>query len=87
LIPQSKNAVDVRSLLKQRAGEKKKVEHPMAKYTGQGQLMCVVCSVMVKNDMMWPVHLKGKQHKEVCAGFYINVLVQQVDRADSELLL
>lgn len=66
-------------MLKQRAQEKKgKVEHPLAKYTAQGQLMCSLCNVMVKSDTLWPVHIKGKQHREVGVVFGLTEILKTI---------
>lgn len=40
-----------------------KIENPLAKYNA-GQLMCVLCSSVVRSEKAWPVHLNSKQHKE-----------------------
>lgn len=40
-----------------------KIDNPLAKYSG-GQLMCVLCSSVVRSEKAWPVHLNSKQHKE-----------------------
>ncbi|KAF7990947.1 hypothetical protein HCN44_000752 [Aphidius gifuensis] len=29
-----------------------------------GQLMCVVCKIIVKSETIWPIHLNSKSHKE-----------------------
>ncbi|XP_058480556.1 zinc finger protein 830 [Solea solea] len=47
--------------------EKKRVESPFAKYNSVGQLSCVLCSVQVKSELLWPAHVLGKQHKEKVA--------------------
>jgi len=33
-------------------------------YTDSGQLMCVLCKVVVRDELMWPLHLYSKTHKD-----------------------
>lgn len=33
-------------------------------YTDSGQLMCILCKSIVRNETIWPVHLNSKIHKE-----------------------
>ncbi|XP_035490866.1 zinc finger protein 830 [Scophthalmus maximus] len=47
--------------------DKKRVESPFAKYNSLGHLSCVLCSVQVKSELLWPAHVLGKQHKEKVA--------------------
>lgn len=59
---------EIRRLLKQQRSERqkeKRVEHPFAKYNEQDQLVCVVCSQVVKSA--WPVHLTSTTHKQSIA--------------------
>lgn len=49
---------------KKKAGIVKKIESPLAKYTDAGQLMCILCKAVVRNEAVWPVHLNSKSHKE-----------------------
>ena len=35
------------------------------RYNSLDQLMCVICNVHVKSDILWPTHLQSKKHKEV----------------------
>lgn len=42
----------------------KKIESPLAKYNSAGQLMCVVCNVVVKSEKVWTAHINGRQHRE-----------------------
>ncbi|XP_076628725.1 zinc finger protein 830 [Colletes latitarsis] len=49
---------------KKKLGVVKKIESPLAKYTDIGQLMCVLCKVIVRSETVWPVHLNSKTHKE-----------------------
>ncbi|XP_015431752.1 PREDICTED: zinc finger protein 830 [Dufourea novaeangliae] len=49
---------------KKKLGVVKKIESPLARYTDVGQLMCILCKVIVRNETAWPVHLNSKSHKE-----------------------
>ncbi|CAL1538061.1 unnamed protein product, partial [Lymnaea stagnalis] len=42
----------------------KRIEHPLAKYNSLNQLICIVCSNVIKNDLLWIAHIQSKQHKE-----------------------
>lgn len=33
-------------------------------YTDSGQLMCILCKLIVRSETVWPVHLNSKVHKE-----------------------
>lgn len=33
-------------------------------YTDAGQLMCILCKSIIRNETVWPVHLNSKVHKE-----------------------
>lgn len=37
---------------------------PLNTYTDLGQLMCVLCKSVVRNETVWPIHLNSKIHKE-----------------------
>lgn len=52
---------DIRRLMKK---SKSKINSPLAKYSASGQLTCVLCSMVVKNELLWPAHVNGKIHKE-----------------------
>ncbi|XP_050423034.1 zinc finger protein 830 [Adelges cooleyi] len=43
---------------------KKKIDSPLAKYSNNGQLSCVVCKLNIKDDSLWSDHIKSKVHKE-----------------------
>ncbi|XP_026811982.1 zinc finger protein 830 [Rhopalosiphum maidis] len=43
---------------------KKKIESPLAKYSINGQLSCIVCKLNIKDDSLWSVHISSKVHKE-----------------------
>lgn len=49
---------------RKKLGAVKKIESPLAKYTDAGQLMCILCKVVVRSETVWPVHLISKTHKE-----------------------
>lgn len=49
---------------KKKFGIIKKIDSPLAKYTDSGQLMCILCKSIVRNETVWPVHLNSKIHKE-----------------------
>lgn len=52
---------DIRRLMKE---TKTKLNSPLAKYNAAGQLTCILCSAVVKNELVWPAHVNGKLHKE-----------------------
>ncbi|XP_026737332.1 zinc finger protein 830 [Trichoplusia ni] len=41
-----------------------KIDNPLAKYNNTGQLMCILCSSVVRSEHVWTVHLNSKQHRE-----------------------
>lgn len=41
-----------------------KIDNPLAKYNNAGQLMCVLCSSVVRSEQVWSVHVNSKQHRE-----------------------
>ncbi|CAK9830041.1 Zinc finger protein 830 [Anthophora retusa] len=49
---------------KKKLGVVKKIESPLAKYTDAGQLMCILCNIIIRSEAVWPVHLNSKSHKE-----------------------
>ncbi|XP_011305930.1 zinc finger protein 830 [Fopius arisanus] len=49
---------------KKKSGAVKKIDSPLAKYTDNGQLMCVICKSIIRSETVWPVHLNSKSHKE-----------------------
>lgn len=53
---------DLRRLMKERT-QSKRISHPNAKYTSSGQLLCSLCSVPVKSEVLWPSHLTSKIHR------------------------
>ncbi|XP_078581232.1 zinc finger protein 830-like [Branchiostoma floridae x Branchiostoma japonicum] len=64
-----KKKVDIRELMRKQKAERassgpKRIESPLARYNSLGQLLCVVCKVQVKNELVWPAHIAGKKHKE-----------------------
>ncbi|XP_046392374.1 zinc finger protein 830 isoform X2 [Ischnura elegans] len=42
----------------------KKIDSPLAKYSKDGQLSCILCGSIVRSEAVWNVHINGKQHKE-----------------------
>lgn len=40
------------------------IDNPLAKYNNVGQLMCLLCSSVVRSESVWQVHINSKQHKE-----------------------
>ncbi|XP_059171395.1 zinc finger protein 830-like [Physella acuta] len=58
---------DLRRFMKEKQSHVKassKVDHPLAKYNSLNQLICVLCSNVIKNDLLWQAHILSKQHKE-----------------------
>ncbi|XP_011158108.1 zinc finger protein 830 isoform X2 [Solenopsis invicta] len=49
---------------KKKLGAVKKIESPLARYTDSGQLMCILCKSVIRNETVWPVHLNSKVHKD-----------------------
>lgn len=41
-----------------------KIDNPLAKYNSAGQLMCLLCSSVVRSENVWTVHVNSKQHRE-----------------------
>lgn len=41
-----------------------KIDNPLAKYNSVGQLMCLLCSSVVRSEHVWQVHINSKQHRE-----------------------
>ncbi|XP_032680394.1 zinc finger protein 830 [Odontomachus brunneus] len=58
----------------------KKIESPLAKYTDSGQLMCILCKSVVRNETVWPVHLNSKTHKE-------NIAVAKKTKLETESMV
>ncbi|XP_051871451.1 zinc finger protein 830 [Pristis pectinata] len=61
------NQQELRRLMreKQRAASgSRRIESPLAKYNSLGHLSCVICSIPIKNELLWQTHILGKQHKE-----------------------
>lgn len=42
----------------------KKIDSPLAKYSKDGQLSCILCGSIVRSEAIWNVHINSKQHKE-----------------------
>ncbi|XP_076366900.1 zinc finger protein 830-like isoform X2 [Tachypleus tridentatus] len=62
------NQNDLRQLMRERRQalkpEKNRIDSPLAKYNNLGQLTCVVCNVVLKNDSLWAAHIVSRIHKE-----------------------
>ncbi|XP_013885694.1 zinc finger protein 830 [Austrofundulus limnaeus] len=64
------NQEELRRLMREKqrqTADKKRIESPFAKYNSLGHLICTVCGVQVKSELLWPAHVLGKQHKEKVA--------------------
>ncbi|KAL2718504.1 zinc finger protein 830 [Vespula squamosa] len=61
----------------------KKIESPLAKYPfyylNAGQLMCILCKSIIRNETVWVVHINSKTHKE-------NVILAKKTKLDIERL-
>ncbi len=42
----------------------KRIDSPMAKYSSNGLLSCVVCNQVIKSELVWTAHLNSKTHSE-----------------------
>ncbi|XP_071444217.1 zinc finger protein 830 [Hetaerina americana] len=42
----------------------KKIDSPLAKYSNDGQLSCILCGSIVRSEAVWNIHINSKQHKE-----------------------
>ncbi|XP_069768050.1 zinc finger protein 830 [Narcine bancroftii] len=61
------NQQELRRLMREKqrsAAGSRRIESPLAKYNSLGHLSCVICSIPVKNELLWQTHILGKQHKE-----------------------
>ncbi|XP_032895577.1 zinc finger protein 830 [Amblyraja radiata] len=61
------NQQELRRLMREKqraAAGSRRIESPLAKYNSLGHLSCVVCSIPIKNELLWQTHILGKQHKE-----------------------
>jgi len=47
--------------------QRKKIDHPLSKYNNLGQLTCIICSLSLKNELLWEPHLLSKKHREAVA--------------------
>ncbi|CAG4993507.1 unnamed protein product [Parnassius apollo] len=57
----------MRKLMAERKNKDKKptkINNPLAKYNNAGQLMCILCSSIVRSENVWQVHINSKQHRE-----------------------
>ncbi|CAH4031536.1 unnamed protein product [Pieris brassicae] len=58
---------EMRKLMIERKNKDKKplkIQNPLAKYNSAGQLLCILCSSIVRSEHVWQVHLNSKQHRE-----------------------
>ncbi|XP_070157269.1 zinc finger protein 830 [Polyergus mexicanus] len=62
---------------KKKLGINKKIDSPLAKYTDSGQLMCILCKLIVRSETVWPVHLNSKIHRE-------NVILAKTIKLETE---
>lgn len=62
---------------KKKLGINKKIDSPLAKYTDSGQLMCILCKLIVRSETVWPVHLNSKIHRE-------NVILAKTTKLETE---
>lgn len=59
------SAGDLRRLMQlKKANSKQQVSHPLAKYNNLGQLSCVICTKVIKDESVWNAHLQSKRHKD-----------------------
>nr|XP_034829802.1 zinc finger protein 830 [Maniola hyperantus] len=66
-VEKKKAQEEMRRLMLERKNKDKKpkqtINNPLAKYNNIGQLMCVLCSSVVRSDSVWKVHINSKQHR------------------------
>lgn len=65
-IEKKKAQEEMRRLMAERKNKDKKpiqINNPLAKYNNAGQLMCILCSSIVRSENVWQVHLNSKQHR------------------------
>lgn len=60
----AKANIELRRLMQLKKAGSHKVNHPLAKYNNLEQLVCVICTKVVKDDSLWNAHLQSKKHKE-----------------------
>ncbi|XP_046370408.2 zinc finger protein 830-like [Haliotis rufescens] len=61
---------ELRRLMKQKQTTLKssnRVEHAHAKYNSLNQLVCTVCNITIKSDLLWAAHIQSRSHKEYVA--------------------
>lgn len=66
-VEKKKTLEGMRRLMAERKKNDKKpvkINNPLAKYNNAGQLMCILCSSVVRSENVWQVHLNSKQHRE-----------------------
>ncbi|XP_046962912.1 zinc finger protein 830 [Vanessa cardui] len=65
-VEKKKAQAEMRRLMAERKNKDKKpvlINNPLAKYNNAGQLMCILCSSIVRSENVWQIHLNSKQHK------------------------
>ncbi len=57
---------DLRQMMKEMKSKVvSRVESPLARYDSNGQLICIICEIVIKNDSLWSSHIVSKLHKNV----------------------
>nr|XP_018901696.1 PREDICTED: zinc finger protein 830 isoform X1 [Bemisia tabaci]XP_018901697.1 PREDICTED: zinc finger protein 830 isoform X2 [Bemisia tabaci] len=55
---------ELRQLMKKvSTGTKRKIDSPLAKYSNDGTLTCILCNSVVRSENVWSVHINGKEHR------------------------
>lgn len=66
-VDKKKAQEEMRRLMLERKNKDKKpkqiINNPLAKYNNLGQLMCALCSSIVRSETVWQVHINSKQHR------------------------
>ncbi|ORX61390.1 hypothetical protein DM01DRAFT_1331992 [Hesseltinella vesiculosa] len=78
---------DVRKLFKQQQlqrKQQKRIDHPFAKYDGQGRLACAVCQTTLKSEALWGPHVQSSQHKQQLA--HLQSIKQQQQKQTSSAI-
>jgi zinc finger protein 830 len=57
---------DLRQMMKEMKSKAvSRVESPLARYDSNGQLICIICEIVIKSDSLWSSHIVSKLHKNV----------------------
>lgn len=68
------NQEDLRKLMKQKTeSERKKIDHPLAKYNSLDQLLCNVCLTTIKSETLWNTHILSRSHREKVSSLQDNL--------------